>query len=111
MLALGVVQIVVASHAASFGRGYRWMPGRRCGGAAAGRGRMPEQGADQLLRDLRVVRLAQYVPADEDRPCEAQKSRAPEEADPEGADDGLPGYGVAGEVEPGLELAREEVGL
>ena len=55
--------------------------------------------------------LTQYVATNEDGPGADQKCRGPKDADPKGADDGLPIYGVAGEVEPGFELVREEVGV
>src|SRR5918997_1707613 len=56
-------------------------------------------------------RLTQHVAADEDRPGGREEGHGPEEADPCGADDGLPVYRIAGEVQPGVELVRGEVGV
>src|SRR5829696_9076710 len=55
--------------------------------------------------------LRKHVAASKDGPCGGEEGGSPEEADPEGARYRFPGYGVAGEVEPGLELVREQVGV
>src|ERR671913_600935 len=72
--------------------------------------------ADTLaLSTARVRRrewgLREHVAADEDGPGGGEEAGSPEEAGPEGARYRFPGYGVAGEVEPGLELVGEQVGV
>src|SRR5215210_3910615 len=55
--------------------------------------------------------LREHVAANKDGPGGDEEGGAPEEADPEGARYRFPGYRVAGEVEPGLELVGEQVGV
>src|SRR5215210_3938011 len=53
----------------------------------------------------------EHVAANKDGPGGDEETAPPKEADPEGTRYRFPGYGVAGEVEPGLELVREQVGV
>jgi hypothetical protein len=55
--------------------------------------------------------LRKHVAASEDGPGGDEEGSSPEQADPEGASYRFPGYGVAGEVEPGIELVREQIGV
>src|SRR5215211_6194528 len=65
----------------------------------------------ELVSSLPHVALRKHVAASKDCPGGGEEAGPPEEADPEGARYRFPGYGVAGEVEPGLELVGEQVGV